>query len=407
MPGEPFELEVFGSTVVANEPLGPFVALLDGAEARTIQKIESVVVGGARATDRGFGAATPLVAATGEDGAQALGADGEAVAGGGEASVDAPTEAVAAEVLGVAVTSVDVEDADGSSGLLSDFSFTSDTTTVGEPIRFFDQSSGSPTQWRWDFGDDTLADTPDAEKTWNEPGEYTVSLTVTDALGNSSTSSATITVVSALVSLPPVADFVFDRAQIEAGESVQFTSLTTGDPDTLEWSFGDGSVAEGAQVEHTFQAIGRFTVTLTAGNAAGSTQASTEITVVEATQPPIAVIAPLPFQVEVGQFVSFESRSLNDPTNVTWDFGDGSRASTSFARHAFSSPGTYRVRLTVANAAGSDNTVGSEGVRQPGRECRPHKEPKRFAPEASDCMETRNGEFAVPNLRIAQTFLRR
>ncbi len=357
LPGEPFDLEVFGSAVVANEPLGPFVAIFDGAEAQTIQKIENVVVGGSRATDRGFGAATPLVAATGDEGAQALGAGGESIASGGETSGDGPTETVETEVFGVAVTSVAVDDAEPSDGLTSDFSFTSDTTAVGDPVRFFDQSTGLPTEWLWDFGDDTIADTPDVEKTWSEPGEFVVSLTVVDAVGNRSTSSATITVVPASVSLPPVADFVFDRASIEAGESIQFTSLSTGEPDTLEWSFGDGAVATGTQTEHTFRAVGQFTVTLTASNAAGSSQATTEITVVEATLPPVAIIAPLPFQVEVGQFVSFESRSRNDPTEVTWDFGDGSRASTSFTRHAFSDAGSYRVRLTVSNTAGSDTTV--------------------------------------------------
>ena len=125
--------------------------------------------------------------------------------------------------------------------------------------------------------------------------------------------------------------------------------------ESLQWDFGDGSGDIGETVTHTFDTPGTYTVTLTASNEAGSTTASTEVSVLLGVDPPEAVIGTIPAVIVDGQFVRLRSESLNDPTRLTWDLGDGTTAAGDAVRHRWTEPGTYRVRLDVSNSAGSDS----------------------------------------------------
>ena len=68
-----------------------------------------------------------------------------------------------------------------------DVQFTDSSVSGGAPI----------TAWHWDFGDGDTADTQHPSHTYDEPGEYTVTLTVTNALGSDSHTVSPITVYSA------------------------------------------------------------------------------------------------------------------------------------------------------------------------------------------------------------------
>ncbi|HMA04317.1 MAG TPA: PKD domain-containing protein [Methanomicrobiales archaeon] len=54
------------------------------------------------------------------------------------------------------------------------------------PVRFTDTSSGSPTGWSWDFGDEITSTDQNPVHVYGSPGVYTVNLTVTNARGNTS-----------------------------------------------------------------------------------------------------------------------------------------------------------------------------------------------------------------------------
>ena len=51
---------------------------------------------------------------------------------------------------------------------------------------------------------------------------------------------------------------------------VAFSDLSTGDPTSWQWDFGDGSVSTDQHPVHQYNTPGRFTVTLIATNASGS-----------------------------------------------------------------------------------------------------------------------------------------
>ena len=59
----------------------------------------------------------------------------------------------------------------------------------------------------------------------------------------------------------------------------------------------------------------------------------------------------------VGSKVHFFDLSINKPTSLLWDFGDGFTSKEKNPVHAYLEPGTYAVTLIAANAAGSDTLI--------------------------------------------------
>ena len=92
-------------------------------------------------------------------------------------------------------------------------------------VNFYDQSTGNPTSWYWDFGNGNSSTLQNPVATYFTPGTYTVSLTATNAAGsNTMTRTQYITVHE-----PPVPAF---SANILSGcfpLRVQFTDNSTAD----------------------------------------------------------------------------------------------------------------------------------------------------------------------------------
>ncbi|MFN3379865.1 MAG: BACON domain-containing protein, partial [Runella zeae] len=74
------------------------------------------------------------------------------------------------------------------------FSLTPTTPKVNQSVAFKDESTGSPTNWTWDFGDGTSSTQQNPTKTYTKAGNYTVKLTITKqgATEVSTTKSVTI-----------------------------------------------------------------------------------------------------------------------------------------------------------------------------------------------------------------------
>ena len=81
----------------------------------------------------------------------------------------------------------------------AEFGFTPVAPQPGQPVSFFDQSTGNATSWLWDFGDgtDTSSDR-NPTHTFVTPGSYAVSLTVSNAYGSDSVTHQVIVQVATL-----------------------------------------------------------------------------------------------------------------------------------------------------------------------------------------------------------------
>jgi PKD repeat protein len=74
-------------------------------------------------------------------------------------------------------------------GSAADFAGTPTSGQAPLVVQLTDASSGTPTAWSWSFGDGTTSTSQNPAHTYQAPGSYTVSLTVTDQGGATSTNT--------------------------------------------------------------------------------------------------------------------------------------------------------------------------------------------------------------------------
>jgi PKD repeat protein len=77
------------------------------------------------------------------------------------------------------------------------------------------------------------------------------------------------------------ASFIYSPATPSAGQSVQFTDTSTGNPASWSWSFGDGSTSSFQNPSHTYAVAGSFDVTLTISSGSESASKTLSIAVKE------------------------------------------------------------------------------------------------------------------------------
>lgn len=129
-----------------------------------------------------------------------------------------------------------------------------------------------PLTFAWDLDED--GDFDDATDltptyTWPQQGEYTVVLRVSDGLGLSDTSSATVTVNDT----GPTAEFSWDPASPNEGSPVQFNDQSAPAIDpiaTWQWDFAGLGASTDQNPSFTFMDDGVYSVTLTVTDADGS-----------------------------------------------------------------------------------------------------------------------------------------
>lgn len=146
--------------------------------------------------------------------------------------------------------------------------FSVSTTTGDAPltVSFSDdstQGTGTINQWTWDFGDGNTSTESSPEHIYTEPGEYTVSLTVSDEY-----SSHTVTATEPVVALavPPEAAMEVSATSGDIPFTVAFTdtsSAGSGEITQWLWDFGDGTTSDEANPSHTYTEPGSYSVNLT------------------------------------------------------------------------------------------------------------------------------------------------
>jgi PKD repeat protein/lysophospholipase L1-like esterase len=137
------------------------------------------------------------------------------------------------------------------------------TGTASLTVTFTGPSTGSITNWFWDFGDGNTADvtTNSVGNTYTTAGVYSVTLIVSGPCGTSSITLPNYITVSNCV--PPVANFTGAPTTGTAPLTVTFTGPSTGSITNWFWDFGDGGTTNTttSSVVHTYTA-GSYSVTL-------------------------------------------------------------------------------------------------------------------------------------------------
>lgn len=223
--------------------------------------------------------------------------------------------------------------------------FANNTVCANSAVVFTDTSSGTPTQWSWDFGDGSpLSTNQNPPHNYLLGGTYPITLIVGNSAGCADTLVQNITVGT----MPFPA---FSATSVCLGNITAFTDLTT-DPTPIGnyyWDFGDGNNSFQQNPNYIYQNPGTYTVTLTATNTSGCDSTITGTVTVTA-----APIADFVYDtVCVGSATSFNDISTGSPSSWLWDFGDASTSSAGpSVQHTYSAAGTYLVSLIVSGGPG-------------------------------------------------------
>lgn len=225
-------------------------------------------------------------------------------------------------------------------------------------VQFTDSSTNSPTSWSWNFGDSSTSILQNPIYTYTTNGTFNVSLTATNNNGsNILTRNNYVTVQSVII--PPVASFNATPVTGTIPLNVNFTDTSTNNPTQWSWNFGDNTIGIGQNPSHLYNAVGTYTVTLTAFNSAGSNTVIRQsyITVQALPISPVTAFTGTPLSGLVPLTVNFTDNSTNNPTSWLWNFGDSTTSTIKSPSHVFSSVGTFNITLTASNSNGSNTLV--------------------------------------------------
>ncbi len=128
-------------------------------------------------------------------------------------------------------------------------------------------------RYAWDFDGDGRLDEqesmyPITEHTYSAPGEYAVTLEVTDAYGIAATVTKTVRVDSVFN-----VRLLLDRAAAQAGQAIAF-EIDAPKGVQFQWDFGDGIIEtqnEQKNITHTYAAAGTYQVQVLVTNSDGET----------------------------------------------------------------------------------------------------------------------------------------
>lgn len=138
--------------------------------------------------------------------------------------------------------------------------------------------AGVKLSYKWDFGDGSGTTTTSAatvQHTFATDGSYTVAVTSSDAIGQTTTSSTSVTVLPPA----PVAAFTVALTPYYGEVCADFdASTSTGEQLTYSWDYGDGnssSPSQSPQSQECYYQVGAFVVTLTVTDKASQTSTVT------------------------------------------------------------------------------------------------------------------------------------
>ena len=159
------------------------------------------------------------------------------------------------------------------------FNYTPRNPTVGQEITFTpevsDPDGDEIASYRWNFGDGTIINGDGAPEAithaYAAPGDYEVTLTVTDARGESNSATQKVSIVNRS---PTIEFLTLDPEDPVTGQEVIFNA-TAADPEddaivAWQWDFdGDGNVdsTQAPPVTHTYDQEGFYTVRVRAKDA--------------------------------------------------------------------------------------------------------------------------------------------
>ncbi|MFZ1022795.1 MAG: PKD domain-containing protein [Thermoplasmata archaeon] len=157
-----------------------------------------------------------------------------------------------------------------------------------------------------------------------------------------------------VLSAPPIVSAAASKAVVDAGTNVAFSGTVSNglDPNSVSWSFGDGSTATSLSASHAYAHPGVYVANLTATDFRGTT-GSASVTIFVNAAPTVSIgVAPAsPVAGSAAGFIPTVSGGTA-PFTYAWSFGDGSTSTSAAPSHTYSGSGSFTVKLTITDALG-------------------------------------------------------
>ena len=227
----------------------------------------------------------------------------------------------------------------------------------GEEIQFDGSNSyttnGYPiVSYEWDFGDGTVGYGVKPTHVYNSSGDYTVTLTVTNSIGQQASDTTEVTVYESYTGV--IADAGKSYIGV-VGQPIQFDASNSKNAWSYEWDFGDGTVGYGVKPTHVYNAPGEYTVILTAKRLFEKSVDIATVTVLPPNEIPSNkyVYGGCFYQGDVNETITFHATGNDDFEEYIWDFGDGTVGYGKTVTHRYEKRGTYLVTLTAKDSKGN------------------------------------------------------
>jgi len=216
--------------------------------------------------------------------------------------------------------------------------------------------------YQWQSGEGQFKNGQTTSIIYQQPGTYTIGLTVRDSAGSPSTmTTKTITVNKAQVSAPqasftttPETGFAPLTVNLDGSQSTSPSGTIT----SYQWQSGDGQNKNGQTTSMTYNQAGTYTISLivTDSSNLSSTPTTQTIVVNEAPVPtarftatPTTGFAPLTVTLDGSQSTS----TSGTITSYQWQSGDGQDKNGQTTPMTYNQAGTYTISLTVTDSSGS------------------------------------------------------
>lgn len=230
-------------------------------------------------------------------------------------------------------------------------------------VNFTDKSSGA-VQWLWDFGNGNTSTLQNPSAIYYASGVFSISLTVWDGSGNTSTIKKTNLL---RVFKNPKALFTASPNPVCPGETVQFSSSTCQPGDTAivkySWDFGNGNLSNKANPGYSYTTPGTYNISLVVTDGHGCQDKLLKNSYIRVKPGPKAI-----FTVDSGYNCTvpttfwFNNKSTGGQLSYSWKFGDGNTSTQKSPKHTYNNSGTYSPTLTVTDTNGCSATTTVSGA---------------------------------------------
>ncbi len=217
-------------------------------------------------------------------------------------------------------------------------------------VIFTDLSTGTVTNWLWDFGDGSTSILQNPQHQYHDTGYFYVQLI---AINNGCPD--TLKIDPFVHVNPPIASFLVSANCAEPLKRV-FLDRSIG-ADTYSWDFGDGGTSNIPSPTHIWAAQGIYTVSLTVTNTLSGCTYTRTVTVRIIDEHPDFTATNTTICRNTATTFNTIAQVPGNLGAFAWTFGDGGTSTVRNPSHTYAAAGWYDIKLITTDINGCKDTI--------------------------------------------------